>query len=255
MSSSFSGRGTVVAASDRVRPDRPVQAITLDFFNTLVFHREGRGRGKVLIDYLTDHDLEPAPWEHRVLYDIFDRHDVDYSPERSATEKQGYRHNFAIRVFERLGIRGEPELAARHATGLWEILGPACFGVFDEVREALEDLRSRGFPLAVLSNWQRGLAHFCVELDIADSFDHIISSDEVGFEKPDAQIFHEAARRLGVPLEGILHVGDTVLDDYEGGQAAGVNVLLVSRASDPEHEELNTIRDLRDLLDILPAHR
>ena len=29
-----------------------VEAITFDFFNTLIFHREGRGRGRILMEYL-----------------------------------------------------------------------------------------------------------------------------------------------------------------------------------------------------------
>ena len=48
----------------------PPQAVTLDFYQTLAFHRDGRGRGRVLMEYLEAQGLKPAPWEHQVLFPI-----------------------------------------------------------------------------------------------------------------------------------------------------------------------------------------
>ena len=50
---------------------RTVEAVSFDFYNTLVYHRSGRGRGRELVDYLTDQGFVPAPWQHQVLYDVF----------------------------------------------------------------------------------------------------------------------------------------------------------------------------------------
>jgi hypothetical protein len=36
-----------------------IQAVTLDFFETLVFHREGLGRGRLPIAYLEAHGFTP----------------------------------------------------------------------------------------------------------------------------------------------------------------------------------------------------
>lgn len=224
-----------------------IEAVTIDFYNTLAFHRDGRGRGSLLMEYLESAGLECDPWDHQVLYDVFENHDVEYSPWLPADWKAHYRRRLASRLFERLNVRAGPDIAASHADALWDILGPSCFGVFPEVRGVLDELRSAEYPLAVLSNWQRGLAHFCVELDIADAFDHVISSAEVGAAKPDARIFAEAARLLNVPPQRILHVGDSLVDDVEGGRNAGFRVLLLQRAVGSEPAGAEVIPTLRCL--------
>jgi FMN phosphatase YigB (HAD superfamily) len=118
----------------------PVDAVTLDFYQTLAFHREGRGRGRVLMEYLDAQGLEPSPWEHQVLYDVFAVHDEAYSPDASAGERRAYHVALAGRVLERLGIRASGAAAAGHAEAVWRILGPASLGVFPDVLETLRTL-------------------------------------------------------------------------------------------------------------------
>lgn len=232
-----------------------IEAITLDFFDTLVFHRDGRGRGRMLMDYLAAQGLECDPWEHQVLYDVFDRHDVDYSPELSPARKETYVRELARRVFERLNVRAARVHAELHADAIWELLGPASFDVFPDVPGLLDSLKSSGYPLGIVSNWQRGLRHFCVELGVADAFDHVLSSAEVGSAKPDARIFEEACRRLGTPPGNVLHVGDSFTDDYEGGRRAGLHVLLLRRRDGTDQTPARTITSLGELQALLPAMR
>ena len=225
----------------------PIEAVTLDFFNTLVFHREGRGRGRLLIEYLEEQGFAPAPWEHDVLYDVFESHDDAYSPVAPQRERDEYCTELASRLFERMGIRASSEDALRHAEALWQILGPACFEVFPEAPDTLEELRAEGLPLAVISNWQCGLRHFCEELGISDFFEHILGSADLGVAKPDERIFREASRRLGVTPDRTLHVGDTFVDDYVGGESAGVQVVLIDRRTGADSPAARVIRSLVEL--------
>ncbi len=227
---------------------RPVvEAVTLDFFNTLVFHREGRGRGRALMEYFAEQGFDPVPWEHQVLYDVFESHDDAYSPSAPQRERDGYYTELASRVFERMGIRASREDALRHAEALWRILGPASLEVFPEVPDVLEELRGEDLPLAVISNWQRGLRHFCEELGLSHFFEHILGSADLGMAKPDEGIFHEASRLLGVAPERILHVGDTFVDDYQGGESAGVQAVLIDRRTAVDPAAARVIRSLAEL--------
>ena len=203
--------------------------MAFDFFDTLAFHRDGRGRGRVLHEYLEAHGLTPGPWEHQALYDVFESHDVEYSPAASSRAHQQYCHRIARRVFDRLDVTASEADVARHASALWGILGPKCFAVFPDALEALHTLRAEGIPLVVISNWQSGLRHYCHELGLAEFFEHIIASADFGVEKPDARIFHEGAARLGVRPDRLLHVGDSYDADYLGAEAAGLQVVLVAR--------------------------
>ena len=226
------------------------EAVTLDFFNTLAFHRDGRGRGRLLMEYLELHGLQPDPWEHDVLYDVFESHEVAYSPTAPHSERLTYYSVLASRVFERLGISDSPSRAAEHAEPLWEILGPSSFSLFADTLPTLKALRERGVPVAVVSNWQSGLSHFCTELGLTDYVDHVLSSADLGVEKPDPRIFLDACSRLGIPPRRTLHVGDTHLDDYVGGSSAGLQVVLIDRTSQAD-AEVRKVHALTDILDFV----
>jgi FMN phosphatase YigB (HAD superfamily) len=229
---------------------REIDAVCFDFHETLVTNREGRGRGSRLMQYFRVHGLESDPWEHQVLYDVFEPHAREYAPALSREAKHAYLCRLAERVFDRLNVR-PPQSTADHAAGLWDVLGPTSLTVFPEVPAVLRTLRRAGIRTAVVSNWQCGLAHYCVELGIGDAIDHVIASAEAGVAKPDARIFREACRRLGTSPAKTLHVGDRVIDDVEGAHRAGLRAVLLRRAGSVEASYSPTIASLRGVLDLL----
>lgn len=209
--------------------DTRIRAITFDFYNTLAFHRAGPGRGRMLMSWLADEQLDSGPWEHQVLYDVFERHGREYRPESTGVDRQRFLESFAITLFERLEVKAPAARARRHAAELWELLGPRCLALFPEVESVLGTLQSSGLKLAIVSNWQCGLANFTAELGLGRFVENVIVSAEVGSAKPDHGIFLEACRSLDVPPEHVLHVGDTVTDDVEGALGAGMHAALVRR--------------------------
>lgn len=228
-----------------------VEAVTLDFYQTLTFHRTGIGRGRSLMEYLETHGIESGPWEHQVLYDVFEPHVREYDPGGSRAERARYYRRLARRVFHRLRIGAPDEEADRRALDIWEILGPHSLGVFPEVPGALGVLRAAGYRLAIVSNWQCGLGHFCAELGLDELVDDVLVSAEVGSEKPDAGIFSEACRRLGALPASTLHVGDSVVDDHRGASGAGLQTLLLRRDGAPAPEGVRSIATLDGLTELL----
>jgi HAD superfamily hydrolase (TIGR01549 family) len=228
-----------------------IEGISLDFYETLAFHREGGGRARALVDYLDAHELAHAPWEHQVLYDVFDQHDARYAPGGSPADRMAYYVFLADRIFKRLQVPTAEGDAERHARNLWRILGPQCFDVFPDAWTALSALRARGYSIAIVSNWQAGLRHFCAELGLAGHVDHVVASGDVGVAKPDPGIFEEACARLGMRPERVLHVGDSLVDDYRGGAAAGLQVILLQRDPEPEPQASRIIHRLDELPELL----
>lgn len=230
--------------------DRDVSAVTFDFYNTLVSHSTGEGRGHRLMAYLHYAGLRCDPWEHQVLYDVFQPHLTEYSPTQTDEAKQQYRVRLAGRVFRRLRVQAPAEAAAAHAEQLWQLLGPASLRVFADVLPVLARLKSAGLKMAIISNWQCGLGHFCTELGIGDAFDHVIASAEAGCAKPQPEIFAEACRRLNADARTVLHVGDSIVDDLEGGRRSGLQVRLIDR-SDAHPELRGRLRTLAALPELL----
>ena len=106
---------------------------------------------------------------------------------------------------------------------------PGSWAVFEDVAPTLDLLEARGLLLAVVSNWDSHLPELLEGLGLARRFGAVLVSaiEETG--KPDPEIFHRACARLGVAPEGALHVGDSLKEDYEGAQSAGLEALLLDR--------------------------
>ena len=98
-----------------------VDAVTLDFYNTLVYHKEGSGRGAVLMDYLRAEGLESDPWEHQVLYDVFQHHREEYSASFTPEHKERYLVRLTERLFTRLNVLAPAGAETEHAAALWEV--------------------------------------------------------------------------------------------------------------------------------------
>jgi HAD superfamily hydrolase (TIGR01549 family) len=207
-----------------------VDAVSFDFFDTLGRLRDGRGRGRQLMEYFAASGLESDPWDHQHLYEVFRPDPANALADPSSAGRRAYIVDLVTRLFERLNVRGPRSAAAAHAEDVWELLGPQSFAVFPEVPHVLRQLREAGIPVAIVSNWPCGLSHFCDHLGIASQVDHILCSAELGVSKPDRRIFEEACRRLGTAAGRTLHVGDSVVDDFKGALEAGLKALLVQRS-------------------------
>jgi putative hydrolase of the HAD superfamily len=48
-------------------------------------------------------------------------------------------------------------------------------------------------------------------------------------EKPDPRLFHTIIDHFAVQPSEVLHIGDNVVDDFEGARAAGMRAVLLDR--------------------------
>jgi putative hydrolase of the HAD superfamily len=88
--------------------------------------------------------------------------------------------------------------------------------------ETLSELRARGLELAVISNWDVGLAEHLDRIGVSRLFSAIVTSAEAGAAKPDPAIFGLALERLGVEPGRAVHVGDEP-EDERGALSAGMS--------------------------------
>lgn len=228
-----------------------MRAVTFDFYETLIHHRAGLGRSRSYLDYLAASGLSADPWEHQVHYDVFEYYAAAYRPALPPDAKKTFWIEFTRRLFERTGVRGPGATDfARHAGAIRDIMGPSCFAIFDDAIPVLEKLKASGQRLAIVSDWQKGLAYFVEELGLARYFEAIIVSAEVGFQKPDPRIFEVARARLQLPAAEILHVGDRV-EDVDGARAAGFAAALLVRSGEPAMTGVPVVKTLSELLPLV----
>lgn len=102
------------------------------------------------------------------------------------------------------------------------------------VREALSAIEAKGLKLATLSDYPAAPKLSRLELD------HVAWAADVGAEilgalKPHRIGFDEVAKRLGVPPEEILHVGDRLDADVAGARAIGMRAALFTAGNAVKH--------------------
>lgn len=101
--------------------------------------------------------------------------------------------------------------------------------IYDEVHGVLHRLRLQGVRLGIISNWTGDLEDVMQRVGLRQSFDFVLDSARLGYEKPHAQIFDEALQRAGVDRSAALHVGDSPDHDVDGALAAGLRAVLLDR--------------------------
>ncbi len=128
--------------------------------------------------------------------------------------------------------------------------------LYDDVLEALEVLKSSGLKLGLLGNvmfWPGMITRYILHVNkILKFFNVTVFSDEVGLQKPSREIFEYEASKLGVKLEEMVHVGDSVENDLAGAVVAGVKAVLINRTSQTPYLRLGRNACLINTLKKLP---
>lgn len=93
------------------------------------------------------------------------------------------------------------------------------FELLPDAEAALQKLRRLGLAVAVVSNWDAGLAGHLDGLGLGDV--SVVTSAQAGAPKPDPAVFRLALELLGVQPGRALHVGDSDSDEA-GAAAAGM---------------------------------
>jgi 2-haloacid dehalogenase len=206
---------------------------TFDCYGTLIDWNGGIGRelerlfgaargGELLHAY---HELEPQ----------IQRED----PSRS------YREVMAV-ALARLGAPAGEQDALGRSLPQWE--------PFPEVPSALEDARSRGWRLAVLSNTDRDLLDASLAR-IGVDFEPSVVASEIGSYKPAPAHWDEFFARSGADREQHVHVGASLFRDIAPAAALGLRTVWINRLgeeAEPQPDiELRSLTGLGESLDSL----
>lgn len=101
---------------------------------------------------------------------------------------------------------------------------------YADVLPGLDRLQGRVL-VGSISNGNADLA----AIGLSRYFTVSLAAHELGVAKPDAAIFLEACRRLGVAPAEAVYVGDDLLLDVEGAQRAGLRAVWMNRSGSRAH--------------------
>lgn len=120
-------------------------------------------------------------------------------------------------------------------------------------RELLAFLTEEGVPWAIATSGRmETAAPNLAALGVDPEKATVVTRDQVRFAKPDPDLFVEAARRLGVPIERSIVVGDSIWDMLAAARCRALGVGLLSGGYGwNELERAGALRVYEDPADLL----
>ncbi len=102
--------------------------------------------------------------------------------------------------------------------------------------EILKRLKQVGYPLYGLSNWSAETFPYAREkYDFFDLFDDMIISADVGYVKPEAEIYHRLLEKIGRPAGECLFIDDS-LENIRQAKALGFVTIHFASPEQLEHD-------------------
>jgi putative hydrolase of the HAD superfamily len=167
-----------------------------------------------------EHKIDKATLRHRRFAESF--------------SKYGYGHDEKVESFESDYIAMAP---------LNTTLFPGCI----EMLSILEE----HFTMHIITNGFEESQHIKMEKSgLTPFFQHIITSDKIGVNKPDPKIFIEAMRLAGAKKETSLMIGDNLHADILGARRVGIDQVFFNPKQDQHEEEVSY--EIKDLMELPP---
>jgi 2-haloacid dehalogenase len=120
---------------------------------------------------------------------------------------------------------------------------------FPEVHAALDELRRRGWNLAILSNTDDDFIA-ASQVQIGVVFDEVVVAQEIGSYKPAHRHWEEFFRRTNAPREGHVHVGASLFHDVAPSTELGLSSVWINRLGETSSGGTRPTRELPDLFEL-----
>jgi HAD superfamily hydrolase (TIGR01493 family) len=133
-------------------------------------------------------------------------------------------------IFTRLlgDFTEEPLTSALYSSLTW------AWFPYEDTLPVLDALREQGITTAIISNIAVDLQEIMARMGIANCVDHVFTSAELGYVKPNPEIFMAVSEAIRIGPEDLLMVGDNAIDDGGAG-AVGIRTLILPRTAGPIH--------------------
>ncbi len=165
--------------------------------------------------------------------------------------KEDLRVGRFLRALNKYGI-DDFKIAECYSTA-YIALCPHLTLLFPNTIETLEDLKSRGKKLHIITNGFSEVQHVKLQKSgLIDFFDVVICSDTIGVNKPEPKIFLEAIAQAGADARTSAMIGDHLETDVLGANQVGMQGILF----DPKNEYKNLrsvtrIEQLQELSELI----
>ena len=124
--------------------------------------------------------------------------------------------------------------------------------LYPHVQITLLELTKRGIRLGVVSDAPRAQVwlRLC-SLSLQHVFDAVVTFEDTGERKPSPAPFREVLRRLGVPPESALMIGDWAERDVVGGRSLGMKTVFARYGDTFDTRESGADYEIDDVFELV----
>jgi len=168
--------------------------------------------------------------------------------ERSPEEQAKISIRYEETVLNQAGVKISRELLLKIANKMQQLYKGITFALFEDVLITLKTLKERNLILGLLTNVAKDINSICRQLGLEPYLDFMVTSKEVGVDKPEPLIFLTALERAKVSASEAVHIGDQYKLDVVGARRVGITPILIDRYNlYPEVSDCPRIHHLTEL--------
>jgi putative hydrolase of the HAD superfamily len=205
-----------------------IRAVIFDCYSTLIDIKTNEKKEEIF-DYLSLYlQYYGANVSQQYLKSALDREKERYLKVKGELYPEVDLELVFRHILKTVGV--DNAFLAESCCKLLRLLSRERFELFPDALPVLREMKSEGYPLAILSDaqkvfyWEEGNM-----LGLNQFFDHIVLSTQFGFTKPDPRLFTIACSLLKVPLQQAVYVGNDPEKDVKGAKQAGMRAILLDR--------------------------
>ncbi len=228
-----------------------IKAVFFDWFDTLAHYEPPRQ--ELYSEALREFGVEISPRELTLGIMAADKHFLDEnmrSPvERRTPQEQGEVYmRYQSMVLTKSGIQTDRDLLLKLMRKMQSRLQSLSLVLFEDVLPTLKGLKERKLTLGLLTNASRNILALQSKLGLDLYLNFVITSQEVGADKPEPPVFLAALKRASVSPAEAIHVGDHYNVDVVGARGVGIKPILLDRDNSyPDVKDCDRIRSLTEI--------
>ena len=234
-----------------------IKAVFLDWFNTLAHYHPPREELQSQALRELGINISPQKIIPGLLLadrDYFEENATFPIRKRSPEEQAKIYSRYQQTILTEAGVNvgNDPDILGKIMKKTRELYKGIRFVLFDDVLSTLKVLKGQNLTLGLLTNLDTDMKPICRELGLEPYIDFIVTSGEVGADKPEPAIFLAALQKAKAEASEAIHVGDQYKLDAVGAMGVGIRPILIDRYNSyPEVTDCPRIHRLTELTEYL----
>ena len=205
-----------------------IKAVLFDWLNTIA--RTEPDRHELWCEVLPEFGIEPSPEKiTRGIYAADSQLPVGAPYRWSESEDPEVFIRYQEIVLSEAGVKLPRDTVLEILKKVSQRAKKITYALYDDVLPAMKKLKKRGLILGLITNLYKDVDVILRELGLDPYLDFVVTSREVGVDKPQPPIFLAALELAGVDASEAVYLGDQYETDVVGAKGVGIEPILIDR--------------------------